>query len=779
MGTPDTTDLYRSFEAPGFDQPVVGQVYDAARRPTQGMPLGGIGTGAIDLDATGTLGLMTIFNSHVPRRGPVNEPYLGVSAGDRFWVLSTQRFAGYDMPGLHSYRTQGGLRFAEDIKYWGHYPAVDMEYVTDAPLKITMRAWAPFIPGDLTWSSSPVGEFAVTLTNSGTEPVDGRLVFSFPGPTDVEAGGLPARHEQVAIDGHPALRVICPAGDYVVAAVGGTDVQVGSALGIDGWRWRQAADSLPTAAGAPGASISVQYQVEPGRSAEISFVLAWHFPEWEARGNPDPALLRTQAGYQRVTNDASWQSAQSPNKFQHMYATRFPDAVGVAQAFVATRERLLRRVLDWQSEIYSEDSFPRWLRDGLVNSLHLITETSLWASARTPIGSWCRSEDGLFGMIEDPRNCPQIENVPCSFYGNYPLVYFFPELALSTLRGYRAYQFPDGQPTWIFGGMTADPATYPIEMTRPGRGYQQALNGACVVDMLYRYWRCTGDNAALVELYGLAKGATVYTMGLRAEDGPKGVISFPAGDSGLDWFEACSWAGMAAHLGGIHLAQLRQAEAIAEAVGDSEFAAQCRKWFDDGSAALEEHLWLGTHYVNYWDQSTGDRSDLVMSNQLDGEWMARLAGQAGVFDQSRVSTVLDTVRRTCVEGHLFGAVNFADHAGRATTSGEGKPGWNYNPHAYFVPENIMLAATYFYAGHASNGWRIAETCWENLDRHGLTWDQPNLLSAETGEPIYGNDYYQNMIIWTLPAAASRSDLVQPTREGGFVQRILVAAGSTH
>ncbi len=54
------------------------------------------------------------------------------------------------------------------------------------------------------------------------------------------------------------------------------------------------------------------------------------------------------------------------------------------------------------------------------------------------------AEDGLFGMIECPRECPQIECIPCSFYGNLPLVYFFPELALSTMRGYKAYQYPDG-----------------------------------------------------------------------------------------------------------------------------------------------------------------------------------------------------------------------------------------------------------------------------------------------------------------------------------------------
>ena len=54
-------------------------------RPS-GMPIGGIDTGCIDLEKNGTFGFATVFNSHVPRRGPLNLPYLGVSVGGRTWI---------------------------------------------------------------------------------------------------------------------------------------------------------------------------------------------------------------------------------------------------------------------------------------------------------------------------------------------------------------------------------------------------------------------------------------------------------------------------------------------------------------------------------------------------------------------------------------------------------------------------------------------------------------------------------------------------------------------
>jgi len=47
-------------------------------------------------------------------------------------------------------------------------------------------------------------------------------------------------------------------------------------------------------------------------------------------------------------------------------------------------------------------------------------------------------------MNEDPRHCLKSECLPCSFLRELPGSAFFPRLALSTLRGYKAYQFANG-----------------------------------------------------------------------------------------------------------------------------------------------------------------------------------------------------------------------------------------------------------------------------------------------------------------------------------------------
>ena len=79
---------FQRFSAEGFgDEPACGVIYRKDDSVTCGMPLGGIDTGCLDLETNGTFGYCTIFNTHIPRRGPLNAPLLGLSVGGKTWVL--------------------------------------------------------------------------------------------------------------------------------------------------------------------------------------------------------------------------------------------------------------------------------------------------------------------------------------------------------------------------------------------------------------------------------------------------------------------------------------------------------------------------------------------------------------------------------------------------------------------------------------------------------------------------------------------------------------------
>ena len=46
--------------------------------------------------------------------------------------------------------------------------------------------------------------------------------------------------------------------------------------------------------------------------------------------------------------------------------------------------------------------------------------------------------------------------------------------------------------------------------------------------------------------------------------------------------------------------------------------------------------------------------------------------------------------------------------------------------------------------------------------------------GDTGERVFGNDYYQDMMLWSLPAAIDGKDFGAPTKPGGLVDQMLNA-----
>jgi uncharacterized protein (DUF608 family) len=637
------------------------------------------------------------------------------------------------------------VQYPKEIHYWGHYPVADLEYETDAPVQMGLRAWTPFLPGDLKHSMIPGIVLETRLRNVSREAQSGTIVLNFPGPTVEEAGGDRFDREELQ-GGLRGVEVRAASVSYALGVVGQEKLRLGRDLGGDVQAWTAIAQSLPALQPhQAGSSAAVDFSLPAGQDKVVRFVLSWCAPDWKGGGAA---------------------RAKASNTFTHMYARHYPSAAKTARLLAARHESLLARVLAWQQVVYAETQLPLWLRDSLINNLYLITETGLWAQARPPLGNWVRPEDGLFGMIECPRECPQVECIPCSLYGNIPVVYFFPELALSTLRGYKNYQFADGSVVWLFGA--------PADFAKPVRPYQVASSDICMVEMVDKMWLRTGDDKVLKEFYDGVKRTTVHAMNLRPEYGEKQVISMPAGDKDSEWVEFVPLYGLVSHVGGLHLAQLRMVKRMAEKVGDVEFAKQCDKWFEAGSRAMEEQSWAGTHYLLYHEPKSGRKSDVLMGCQLDGEWIARFHGLPGVFRPDRVKTTLATIAKANADPKrcLYGMKVFANADG-SNAKGDFSYWGNTGT---FSPEAFMLGMTYVYDGQRAFGEDVIRRTMDYVVvRKGYTWDFPLVWDVENGKRVYGSDYYQNMMLWSVPAVMAGQDLSGPYKPGGLVARILQAA----
>jgi uncharacterized protein (DUF608 family) len=763
-----------SFEAEGFASPVTGVIYPPTAPPCCGVPLGGVGTGCIDLDARGTFGFIAAFNqlfteygfsgsrgnvfkTQLTRKLPDYTPFLGVTASDTTWVLASKEilkggtmetcvdpvFIGRKesvvLPAVE------GVLPAHDIRYWGHFPVVDMEYDlvagdgTPAPISVGLRAWSPFLPGDTACSNTPCAFFQVRVRNESKGSVDGKVVFTFPGPPHQgNPKPTPAIRNSIQESDLEAVEVVDGTRSYALGLIGQPGASFGGGLYRDGGAWAKIAGSLPSPSESDrGTSVSASYSLAAGETTQFVFVLAWYAPVWEgAEGH----------------------------RYTAMYARRFASAREVVLNTASRWESLLKRILAWQQVIYSEPSLPGWLQDCLINNLALIPETSYWAQANPPLGDWCY-QGGLFGMLESPRGCPQIECIPCTWYGGLPVALFFPDLARSTLTGFQHFMREDGAAPFFLGRWG------PPDMATPGYDWQISLNGPCFIHLVDRLWQITGSTEILKEFYPSVQKVNTLTVNLSTR--PDSIIRMPD-QGGMEWFEWGQWLGMASHMGGLRLATLRIVERMARAIGDQNYTEQCHQWFLQGSHSMEEKLWAGSYYFNYLDDQTGQKSDAVMAYQMDGEWAARLHGVESVFREDRIPVVLNTIREKCTCEVICGALSFASPEGKPLSS-DNKVA-EYGATAMFLPEIMILAMTYMYHGDPEYGTGMLHKTLEKMVcEHGHPWDLPNMILGTTGDRHFGTDYYQNLMLWAVPAAIKRESLTQFTNREGFVDRIVNAA----
>ena len=450
---------WSEFKAEGFQSPAPGIIYKSGESEC-GLPLGGIGTGCMDLDTDGTFGRCSIFNSFAPPR-VLNAPFLGLTLGNQVYCLST--------------RPLRGTKPAMQIHYWGHFPIADLEYEVDASISVGVRTWCPFAPGDANISNTPAICFEVRVRNLAHQAVNGSIVMSFPGPNSEESGATSSTHKAV---GH-RIKGICVRGggtDYTLAVVGEDEPRLGGVLAKEG-DWIRLPAGLPISDGAdPGSSIAVDFAIAPAQEKKISLVLAWYAPRWV--GSP-------------------------AHHYWHAYHKRFHDSSEVAEFLAQNKDDVLTRILRWQAAIYNLSDLPVWLRDQLVNTLHTITEGSLWASDSIPKEDWY-GPTGLFGMIESPRTTPHICN-PSDWYGGLPIVFFFPELAATLLRSYLHFQLPNGEiPLGIGEG---------ADLAHPVYHLIHTLNSCVHIHLIDRLWQRDGRVEVLREFYPSARSALAYMKG--------------------------------------------------------------------------------------------------------------------------------------------------------------------------------------------------------------------------------------------------------------------------
>ena len=660
--------------------------YDQDHLRQIGLPLGGIGTGVVSLGGRGNLHDWEI----------VNRPAKGFDLQQSFFSLYTKSADGQKtataLEGVIPRADYEGARGAtipnhglprfRECSFEAAYPFGTVTLSDDdVPLGAQLRAFNPLIPTDSDNSGIPVAILRFVLTNDSDADIEAAVCGSlnnFIGadgtsgaPKDNrnsyrEADGLAGIFmESAGVDpdspqwGTLALTTPYAAGGQASPHRNG-GIEGGGITHRSAWANYSWGDSLldfwddfsedgrleereRDVKEDPTGSLCVSLVVPAKGSAEVTFFLTWHFPNrstWRETGSNHPHSLN-QAGM----------------LIGNYYTTQYTDAWEAA-AYTAKN-------LDWL------EAETRAFVDALCDSdlPNVIKESALFNLSTLRSQTVFRTPDGfMFGWegCDDTAGCCFGS---CTHVWNYEqaTAFLFGGLAL----GMREVEF--NYATRNDGGMSFR-VELPLEHAQAWSLAAADGQMGCIMK-LYRDWQLSGDSDRLRSLWPKARKALEFCWQPGGWDADKDGIMEGCQHNTMD----VEYYGPNPQMGIWYLGALRAMEEMARHLGETEFADECRRLYDNGSAWIDANLFNGDYYEHeirpasgadavlgmlMSDMGAADPTQPVLQlgagclvDQLIGQLLAHVSGLGYLVAESKVKRTLASIMRFNFKENMFGHFN--------------------------------------------------------------------------------------------------------------------------
>ncbi|KAG6406370.1 hypothetical protein SASPL_133970 [Salvia splendens] len=216
-------------------------------------------------------------------------------------------------------------------------------------------------------------------------------------------------------------------------------------------------------------------------------------------------------------------------------------------------------------------------------------------------------------------------------------------------------------------------------------------------------------------------------------------------------YDTWSVTGVSAYCGGLWVAALQAASAIAHVVGDK--GSEDYFWFRfEKAKKVYEKLWNGS-YFNY-DNSSSSTSSSIQADQLAGQWYARACGLLPIVDEIKAKKALETVYNfnvLKVKNGQVGAANGMLPNGEADMctlqSREIWSGITYAVAAGMIHENMVETAFKTAVG-------VHEVAWADEGK-GYAFQTPEGWDFEGRYRSLG--YMRPLTIWAMQWALTRQN----------------------
>jgi len=492
-----------------------------------------------------------------------------------------------------------------------------------------------------------------------------------------------------------------------------------------------------------GVALAVRFTLQPGETLEIPFALAWDFPVTE---------FATGINYQR--------------RYTDFFGSGGQNGWAIASHALAQYQSWRSQIQAWQKPILDQEDLPSWFKMALFNELYDLTcGGTLWSAATQS------DRIGQFAVLEclDYR---WYESLDVRLYGSFALLELFPELEKAVMRAF-ARAIPSSDETervigyyYTIGAESPHAVrkvakATPHDLGAPNEHVWEKTNYTSYQDcnlwkdlpcdfvlQVYRYFIFTGgtDVDFLWECWDAIVQALDY---LKTFD--KDGDGIPENSGAPDQtFDDWRLQGVSAYCGGLWLAALEAAIAICDVLlhhRDAEGTEELEKqksiyqgWLEQSRPDYQAKLWNGEYYR--LDSESG--SDVVMADQLCGQFYARLLGLPDIVPSECAVSALNKIYQACFlkfyDGQ-FGAAN-----------GVRPDGCPENPHATHPLEvwtgiNFGLAAFMLLMGMKNESERITEAVVRQVYENGLQFRTPEAITP--AGTFRANTYLRAMAIWSI------------------------------
>ncbi|MFH0842233.1 MAG: GH116 family glycosyl hydrolase [Bacteroidota bacterium] len=468
-------------------------------------PVGGMGAGMFCIEGTGAISHMSVRN----RPEVFNEPcmfaaisVIGLENGAKVIEGQVPDWKRFGQPGSGngSAGSTYGLPRFRDATFSARFPFAIIElHDDDLPLDVMIKGWSPFIPTDADNSSLPAGAMEYSFTNTGKEKI--KALFSYNAKNFMSQPG-----------GRSSIKPVT--GGFILSEEGtkenpekqgefaiftnepGTIVDHCWFRG--GWwdpmtiAWNtvlkgETRNTPPVEGEAPGASLYVPLEIDPGETSTIRLMMSWYVPNTSMKYGQD-----SQEPDDEECNDPDC-TCKDPF-YKPWYSSKF-SGINDVVSYWKTNYNDLQEKSALFSDAFYRSTFPPEVIEAIAANLTILKSPTVLRQRDGKLWNWegCGDNSGCCAGS-------------CTHVWNYAqaIPHLFPSLE-RTLRETEFFPSQDNEGHQTFrSALPIRPVATTFHAASDGQ-----LGG---IMKIYRDWRISGDTEWLKKMYPLVVESMDYCI---------------------------------------------------------------------------------------------------------------------------------------------------------------------------------------------------------------------------------------------------------------------------